>query len=322
MRTLLAASLVVLLMWGARANQPAVQESPHGDLEADCALCHSMNEWKPIQLRSDFDHARFGPRLVGAHEDLYCGFCHQQLDFKGLDGGCTSCHVDAHSGELGPDCEQCHGFESFSATSDQRRMHRSSSFPLSGAHLGVPCDRCHPPEPVGGNTYRLTDSSCIACHQDSYELVAEPDHQSAGFDTSCERCHRDTSWDDAAFDHSQVRATPCVDCHLEEYNQTNDPDHLQAGFSMECQNCHNTHRWGDGRFDHGQWFPIYSGKHREEWNSCNDCHINPSSYMEFSCLGCHPHSNRRDTDDKHDGLNDYAYDSIECYRCHPDGRED
>ena len=314
-----ALAAAALMVWGAQTQAPV--ESPHGTFAEDCGLCHAPDRWKPIQLSSGFDHSRFGMPLQGRHADLHCGFCHVSLDFAGLEGGCATCHVDAHAGELGPDCAQCHDFESFTSLSDQMRMHRGSSFPLTGAHMTVACERCHPASVAGTTAYRLTDSTCIACHRADYEGVTSPDHLAAGYDTSCERCHRITQWDDAQFDHSQVAGTPCADCHQDDYDATSDPIHTALGFPISCQDCHNTIDWHDGRFAHGTFFPIDSGKHRDKWNECSDCHTNSADYSVFSCLGCHPHSDQQETDNHHDEEPEYAYDSIRCFECHPRGEE-
>jgi hypothetical protein len=311
--------LGMMAIAGGAAEQSIV-ESPHGALAEDCSLCHSASSWKPLALSPAFDHAHFGLRLEGRHADLYCGFCHASLEFTGLDSGCVNCHVDAHDGELGTECEQCHGYTSFAALDDQIRMHRTSSFPLSGAHLSVSCDRCHPPSPPGTNTFLMTSSACIDCHEASFESVVEPDHTGTGFSTDCERCHAMTRWNDAHFDHSRVRGIPCVDCHQDDYDATRNPDHTLYVFSLDCADCHNTQRWGDGRFDHREFFPIYSGAHREPWNSCSDCHVDSGNLAVYACLGCHPHNNQRETDLKHSGIQDYDYTSLRCFECHPDGR--
>ena len=147
-----------------------------------------------------------------------------------------------------------------------------------------------------------------------------------GFDEQCEFCHGTVSWAGGFFNHERQLAglvTECVDCHQQKYDQTRDPDHEVIGFPVDCQPCHNTRDWEDGIFDHdSQWFPVYSGKHREEWDTCSRCHPSNANYAEFTCLSCHPHNDQRDTDDKHSELVDYEYDSIECLRCHPRGRKE
>ena len=72
-------------------------------------------------------------------------------------------------------------------------------------------------------------------------------------------------------------------------------------------------------FDHdGQYFPIYTGKHREgeAWNDCVECHANPATYADFTCFTCHL---KPEMDDKHSEENGYEYVSTTCLECHPDG---
>jgi hypothetical protein len=69
------------------------------------------------------------------------------------------------------------------------------------------------------------------------------------------------------------------------------------------------------------YFPIYSGKHKNEWDQCNECHTNPSNYAVFTCIECHEHNNQNDVDNDHNGVNDYVYESSACLSCHPDGND-
>ena len=102
-----------------------------------------------------------------------------------------------------------------------------------------------------------------------------------------------------------------------------DPGHLAAQFPTECESCHNASAWEPADWDHdGQYFPIYSGRHREEWNVCADCHVNSSDYSTFECITCHEHNNKQEVDNDHSEVNDYSYDSASCFRCHPDGRSE
>ena len=78
--------------------------------------------------------------------------------------------------------------------------------------------------------------------------------------------------------------------------------------------------WTDATFDHdADFFPIFSGKHDDEWQTCSTCH--PSTdFSLFTCFNCHKH-NRVDMDDEHDNVAGYSYVSSACLSCHPDGRE-
>jgi hypothetical protein len=110
-----------------------------------------------------------------------------------------------------------------------------------------------------------------------------------------------------------------VDCHLDDYQGANDPDHVAAGFPTDCQLCHNAadSGWDQGQFDH-IWFPIASGQH--SGFECSDCHPNPSNFAVFTCTtSCHP---RSETDDEHNEVPGYVYDSQACLSCHPDGEAD
>ena len=40
------------------------------------------------------------------------------------------------------------------------------------------------------------------------------------------------------------------------------------------------------------------------------------SAQDFDCLDCH---DQGDTDNDHDEVSGYSYNSLACYQCHPDG---
>jgi hypothetical protein len=131
---------------------------------------------------------------------------------------------------------------------------------------------------------------------------------------ACERCHGDGVY--------QGKATDCLSCHSADYAATTNPGHSAIGFSTDCASCHTTTAWHPATFDHdSRWFPIYSGRHATLWTGCSDCHTNTSSYAQFTCLSCHPHSSKTQTDSNHGGVNGYLYDSNACYSCHPQGRK-
>lgn len=313
---LLAGTLVVPM---AVLGQPGA-DYPHGDLDEDCGLCHSSDRWKPLALRADFDHETYGFALEGSHRDLFCGFCHTSLDFAATEASCAQCHTDVHNGELGDDCGECHGLDSFTDVADQLRMHRLASFPLTDTHLTVDCEACHPPAPQGTATFRLTDASCAACHLAEYQSTSAPDHAIAEFSTECEICHRPTDWHDGYFNHEVLAGGgSCVECHRDDYDSTTEPNHTDLGFSLDCDACHNTRGWTGANFEHESFFPIRPSRHRAE---CSRCHIVPSNYVTFSCLGCHPHDDRAETDSRHRDELNYVYESVACFDCHPRGQSE
>ena len=72
--------------------------------------------------------------------------------------------------------------------------------------------------------------------------------------------------------------------------------------------------------DDDMFFPIYSGEHEGEWNSCTDCHTE-SNYSTFSCIECHEHNDQNDLTQEHRDVDDFVYESSDCFACHPTGEE-
>lgn len=316
-------AFLLLLPVTAFAQQPIA--SPHGELEMACEVCHTAEGWSPVRL-DQFDHDSAGFELVDAHTGLECGDCHVDLEFGAASPECAACHADVHLGELGRDCSRCHTMRTFIDTARQRDLHRESTFPLTGAHAGTDCESCHIPRDLGDLQYLATETDCIGCHRSEYESVVDPDHVQDGFAEECEYCHSTSTWLDGFFNHElQLAGMPviCVDCHQDDYDQTTRPNHTTAGFPTDCEACHNTRSWYGSYFQHDQeYFPIFSGRHAGEWSECNECHSSPTDYTVYTCLSCHPHSDRPKTDEQHSEEDGYSYDSIECLRCHPDGRSE
>jgi len=301
---------------------------------SDCATCHTTSAWQP----ADWDHDYFFP-LTGAHATADCLACHGS-GYAGTPSDCVACHQADYDGASDPDhaaagfpsdCTVCHTTSAWQPAD----WDHDSFFPLTGAHATADCLACH------GSGYAGTPSDCVACHQADYDGASDPDHAAAGFPSDCAICHTTSAWQPADFDHdttafpltgahlalacldchaSGYAGTPsdCVACHQADYDGTSDPDHAAAGFPSDCATCHTTSAWQPADWDHDSLFPIYSGKHRNEWNDCADCHLTPSDYSSFECIFCHEHS-QSETDHEHDEVSGYIYLSTACYECHPSG---
>lgn len=341
----IAALAVVPLQASPSAAERKVETpSPHGAFVEDCSLCHGPEGWRPAVISPAFDHSKRGLPLEGAHRRVACMACHAKPDFTEASSECVACHADIHRGELGPDCARCHTTSNFVERADQVRSHRTSRFPLAGAHLTLDCASCHRPASGGHLTFVNTSAECSGCHLPEYGAAKNPDHVAAGFPRDCEQCHSSGGWSGRSFNHALTgfalsgahkglacdechaggrfsrAAADCIACHQNDYDQAADPDHRISVFPTTCSDCHDMNSWLGAKFDHGRWFPIYSGVHRGEWTRCSECHASPSSYTSFTCLTCHPHSDKAKTDGDHQGEQGYVYDSLECYDCHPDGR--
>ena len=322
-------------------------EDPHrSEMGTDCARCHSARSFvdRGPMVRA---HQLTRFPLTGSHAAIDCEGCHPpaaqgQLQFVNTQAECRACHIDAYRAAKSPDhvgggfstaCQACHTPSTWSRA---RFDHQRTGFPLTGAHRSAACESCHAAGRFGG-----TPKDCIACHQSEYN-GAQPPHAASGFAASaCASCHNTTAWSGASFNHAGTsfpltgahttascmschadgvyngKPTSCESCHLSTYNSAV-PDHRAAGFaSSACATCHNTTTWAGARFDHdARWFGIYSGRHAGKWNSCTDCHPVASDFSAFNCLGCHPHSDKAETDAKHSGRSGYRYDSAACYSCH------
>ena len=163
-------------------------------------------------------------------------------------------------------------------------------------------ETCHTPEPNW-------KPALFPTHNNYYQLLGA--HSSSSI--TCVQCH-----------NGNYTNTPnkCNGCHITDYNTTTNPAHLAANFPTDCETCHTQTAWSPSTFNHdGQYFPIYSGKHRNKWTKCSECHNNASNYSAFECINCHEHS-QASTNQHHNGVANYSYNSAACYNCHPRGNGD
>lgn len=311
----------------------------------ECARCHTPQSWI-VDIIPEL-HEMSGFPLVGTHSTVTCSQCHvseTNLRFSPIGNDCINCHQDNYMATTDPNhqqagystnCIECHDPLSLGWTAE---LVNHDFFPLEQGHDINDCKRCH-------LTTNYSDASpeCVSCHQSDYAATTNPNHTTLNFSNNCAECHTIAGWSPSNFDHNSIHPllgahsaiandcnkchaqgytnTPntCVGCHLADYNATTNPNHVAAQFPDDCAQCHSETAWTPSTFDHDdKYFPIYSGKHREAWNSCTECHIN-NNYASFSCINCHEHSNQADVDDKHKDVNGYSYTSNACFSCHPTG---
>ncbi|MBL0060762.1 MAG: hypothetical protein IPP40_04550 [bacterium] len=302
-----------------------------------CQTCHSTSNWN-----STFNHNNTSFPLTGQHIQATCNQCHASGQYDGLPTTCVSCHLADYNGTTDPDheaanfpttCQTCHTTSNWDANFN----HNNSSFPLTGQHVQATCNQCH-----ASGQYDGLPTTCVSCHLADYNDTDDPDHQAAGFSTQCQTCHTTSNWD-ANFNHNNTGfpltgqhitatcnqchsggiynglTTVCVDCHLADYNSSADPDHEADQYPTACQDCHTPSNW-NSTFNHAPLFPITTGAHRNEWNTCRECHPNAGNFGVFSCTHCHEHR-QSEANSEHQDVNGYQWLSSACYSCHPDGRE-
>ena len=318
-------------------------QRPQSHVEAnysrDCSQCHNTVSF----AGGTINHAATGFPLTGAHATLECVRCHGTPFNPNLSPDCYSCHAQDYQGTTDPnhvqsgfphDCAICHTTTSWAGATFN---HSTTSFPLTGAHVGLACSACH-----ADGVYQGKSTACYSCHQADYNGTTDPNHVQANFPQDCALCHTTASWAGATFNHANTsfpltgahvgqpcsachadgvyngKSTACYSCHKPAYDGTTDPKHSTAGLSTDCTLCHNTTTFAGAKYiQHDSlYFPIYSGNHNGRWTNCSDCHTNSSNYSVFSCFRCH---SQAETDPRHTNVSGYRYDSAACYSCHPRG---
>jgi hypothetical protein len=300
-----------------------------------CALCHTTSGWTP----ASFNHTtqtKFP--LTGKHTSTTCIQCHSSGVYAGLNTACSSCHLNEYQKTTNPnhaaagfpqDCSLCHTTTAWTGATFN---HNNTKFPLTGKHTTTACSACHV-----NNQYAGLGTACSNCHLAAYNQTKNPNHVTAGFPTDCSLCHTTTQWLGATFNHSTTgfaltgkhattscalchvggkfagTPTDCYSCHTSEYNTATNPNHIAAGFPKTCNTCHTTTSWLGATFNH-TWFPTNHGK---AGGVCSTCHTNSNDYKVFTCTNCHLQAQ---TDSKHKGQKNYVYNSINCYNCHPAGK--
>ena len=310
-------------------------------LPVQCSACHNTTAWKP----SSFNHSTTGFVLSGGHSVIVqCSDCHKGSVLT-TQPECISCHqvqydgAKDHKTQMYPtDCKMCHTFNNWLNASFN---HSTTAFPLTGVHATTLCSKCH------STGYTNTPTACVSCHQANYSATTNPNHTSIGISVNCGDCHTtNAGWMPATFAihgnywvlagaHSVIATncalchkgnyitTPntCEGCHITKYNATTNPKHSTAQFPTDCEVCHTVVAWKPSTYNHdAQYFPIYSGKHKEAWGQqCSICHTNAANYSVFNCLSCHNNPSELANYDKHKARADYQYTSLACYTCHPRG---
>jgi hypothetical protein len=337
-RALLMVTFIFLpLVTATGATQPSqstTTHSPHGKLNIACENCHTFTSWKPLRNILEFDHNQTRYPLRGLHKGLACTDCHVSLVFTKAGTQCANCHADIHRGQFGSDCERCHTVRGWQDSLRELRSHQNR-FPLIGAHAALACDDCH--KNAAASQFQGLSTDCLACHAQAFTQTTNPNHQSAGFPTTCQSCHDMNSWLAASFDHARftgfaltgvhatldctachlsgnfnITSTSCVSCHLKDYTGAQDPNHVQAGFPQDCAICHNTLNWTSTTFDHARFtsYPL-TGAHLTV--ACSQCHINGRfAGTPTDCASCHLADYQKTTNPNHAA----AGFPTDCSICH------
>ncbi len=261
-----------------------------------CYTCHKEHAGRdakmaPLDAKA-FSHARTDFPLAGAHGKAACGACHSPgTPYREAPTQCSSCHAkdDRHMGSLGDKCAGCHAE---TAWRDVTFDHKTTHFPLSGAHAAAPCAGCHK-----NGTFAGTPADCASCHR------AQDVHKGRN-GAQCSACHTPTAWR-LKFDHAaktgfalqgKHQALTCEGCHVKDLATAlpktcvgchrNDDAH-SGKLGTSCSDCHGSTQWRGTSFDHAAItsFPLV-GAHATL--QCTSCHANGvKAHLGRDCTSCH-----------------------------------
>ncbi len=158
--------------------------------------------------------------------------------------------------------------------------HVKTGFPLTGAHVALPCETCH----VQG-TFKGTPKNCETCHTPGSRVRAATAKPANHIPTrqACNQCHSSTaSWKVARFTHVGVIPNQCGQCHNNSTAPGKPANHPVT--NQSCDTCHRTTTWMSAAFTHLGVIP----------GTCATCHgttatRKPSNHIptNLSCDACH-----------------------------------
>ncbi len=190
--------------------------------------------------------------------------------------------VQGHA-DLSTDCFACH-------------------VPLRGASPAL-CIGCHAVAEIGLKTTAgapiVARATKAAFHQDLIEqdcMACHSDHQGPKLSKRSRK----------PFSHAllnQPVQQRCAFCH------TAPKDTMHRDLKVECSQCHQTTAWTPATFDHDKFFVL----DRDHNATCDTCHKN-SDYSQYTCYGCHEHSQANvRAEHVEEGIRDFE-NCVECHR--------
>lgn len=270
---------------GVAAPEPRPAHRSSVTAGLDCDACHTPDSWKSVGAasgQSGFDHSKTGFPLSARHANVPCAGCHRSD--RQITRQCSGCHEDAHAGQLGAACDNCHSAATWYQTEAFAR-HRQTRLPLTGMHALVECRDCH--QRTADRAWTTSAADCFACHADDYRrpdihplhVGVAGDPAQPPFSRDCAQCHRATGWLPVFVDTSLV----------------------DIGLALASSRAHD------------RLFPISHGPHRGA--DCASCHSSSATPRAVRCNGCHAHDEVKLLA-RHQGVAAYG---AACLVCHPGG---
>ncbi len=333
----------VVVFKGLKSECAACHKDPHkGTLGTACGTCHGTESFRP----KDFRHPRLPEFFAGLHENLACEKCHGgpktgpsgkpvpvgDRTYRGLSVACATCHKDPHLGQVSASCETCHAV-SGAKFAPVKFDHSKSTFPLTGKHAPLACEKCHKKETAkfpaaNGTAVRLKGlgTACATCHKDPHL---------GQLGTSCATCHSTETFKVPTFKHpgspefwKGAHATaPCAKCHKAEAGAFPAGEGTAVryrGFKASCASCHKDAHQGtlgpgceSCHAPTGAWKSASRAFHKTSWPlegkhllvPCASCHVKGQTKgTPRLCADCHWYRRQDDRFKTRLGL--------DCQNCH------
>lgn len=239
----------------------------HQSFPTSCGGCHTTFAWKPA---APYKH--LWP-LNGAHAKAACTACHKgnPPSYAGTSTACVSCHKADYDASPAPghqsfptSCDDCHTTLAWKPATAFKHP-----WPLTGAHTGVACAKCHVGNPP---VYKGTATDCFGCHAADFNASPYPGH--AGFSHTCTDCHTTNAWKPASGAGHPENAFPiktgahkvfaCSECHDSALG-------TNGKGNADCVGCHtgqHTRAKMDAKHQGQKGYPSGAAPP----NFCSSCH--------------------------------------------------
>ena len=314
----------------AHADCTPCHNDPHaGRFKGACSSCHSVEDFHSIK-KAGFNHDLTRYPLRGKHASLECASCHDPKTAWGKKPPferCGSCHRDAHAGLATlagkpADCAACHRVDGFHPSTFTVAQHKSSRYPLEGAHAAAECGACH---------VRRAESAAVVAALGVARVEMRPPHG------ACTECHNDPHGGRFVAGGERPHAEGCLACHSMGAFRPSRVDialHAKYSFPLEgahravpCQACHAELTAAPAASSLKAAAHPRVLRFAESKRACASCHENPHGDQfakradRGACESCHgadafaPASrfdHTRDASFKLDG----AHARVACAACH------
>jgi hypothetical protein len=292
--------------FGVTIVVPPAGATPHIPYNnAACEACHSSSNFTTFRVnaKSAMNH--------GVVSTMPCKTCHEYgLKYHWYGFEIQTRPSPTHHASQDCGASGCHVTTSFEKRAIVRALPgqpvtrttgaRDAQAETAGPATALPnpgsvtADTRTGPKPAARTHVGIAPGSCAGCHNGSV-ATAKPGKHLATV-SSCDSCHRTTSWIPAAFTHTGAALGSCASCHNGMSAAAKSPAHFAT--VRACDSCHTTASWS-ARVPYRHLSPAYS-PHNPSMR-CVSCHLGNGEVVAYKhpaqkpdCGACHVDRARMD----------------------------